>query len=93
MLIYILLSNKFKIIINLFLIIVYVNLVYRTIRFKERFGLDIENYDTKANTNRRHLIDFNIQAETYIMTFLYSPIKRMSFSTDFTKDERKIIHS
>jgi len=53
----------------------------------------MENYDTNTNTNRTHLMDFNIQAEKYIMRFLYGPKKRLSFSTEFTKNERKIIHS
>lgn len=67
------------------------NLVYRTIHFKESFGLDIENYD--PDNNKTHLMNFNKQVEKYIMKFFYGPKKRLSFSTEFTKDERKIIHS
>jgi len=70
-----------------------VNFVSRTIHFKESFGLDIEDYDTNTITNKTHLMNFNKQAEKYIMKFLYGPKKRLSFSSEFTKDERKIIHS
>jgi len=66
-----------------------VNLVYRIIRLKKRGGLGIAN----SETNITNLKEFKIQIKKYLMRFLDGPKKRLSFSSEFTKEERIIIHS
>jgi len=67
-----------------------VNLVYRIKRLKKRRGLGVANCETSQPAD---LKDFQRQVKKYIMRFLDGPKKRLSFSTEFTKDERVIIHS
>ncbi|XP_016657265.1 NF-kappa-B-repressing factor isoform X2 [Acyrthosiphon pisum] len=59
------------------------------IRLKKRGGLGISD----CETNLTNLNDFKIQAKKYIMRFLNGPKKRISFSSEFTKEDRMIIHS
>jgi len=65
-----------------------VNLVYRIIHHSKRVGLGV----VTCETNRANLEDFEKQAKKYILRFLNGPKKRLSFSIEFTKDEREIIH-
>lgn len=64
------------------------NLVYRIIHHRKRVGLGI----VTCETNRVNLEDFKNQAKKYICRFLNGKKKRLSFSIEFTKDEREIIH-
>jgi len=66
-----------------------VNFVHRIIHLKKRGGLGIANCETDLTS----LKDFKIQVKKCIMRFLDGPKKRLSFSSEFTKEERIIIHS
>jgi len=83
------LSNKLKIIISFIFIFININLVYRVVQLKKRVGLGVA---PSRETAKMSLNKFQTEVKEYIMRFSIGPKIKLSFTTEFTKDERKIIH-
>lgn len=64
---------------------------YRVVQLPKTLGFGNDS-EISTNNTKEKLSALRNEVNKHLIEFANGPKKRLTFSTDFTKDERKLIH-